>query len=188
MILDALSRGYLDGLKVGTAFGKYHHQVGIFSLIGNAFGSYKLFYQAHSLGFVEKFPRLIKPIKWGLITITGLNLATVVWNKLCLLEPNRSDKDRYLTTSPVWNLTPKINTIGIIAATILEHKKQPERTLTFCASGAVVLALTAINFDTYLPRYPAWAARSYLFITGDWSDRGGITFKAVKSVLRWLGK
>lgn len=168
--------GHLVGMKTGKEFTKYYHEEGFPNWIGTVFDSYKMYHQANSLGLFEKFPGLIKPLKYGAIAIALMNLQTVFMGHA---KEVRLNGEYRLPSTPfqrfsarIWNWTPKVLVISQLAVIAFEYQKRPMRAFA-CLSAAMITLAARINIlsDDIKPLWmnSQWVAQANLAWNGNWA-------------------
>ena len=184
-----LASGYLSGLKVGHAMSNSSPKLGILKWVTTATDTYKLYNQALSLGFFEKYPRLLKPIQFAAIAVTGINLGLVVLKHLDAMDTGKKvDKKFWETENRIWNYTPMILALGTNFTTAWEFKNKPVEVTTFFATYMITGICNNYSFPPKesslytLPKIASWSARGNQFWNGNWQVRCTIAAKAVSKI------
>jgi hypothetical protein len=68
-----VASGHLSGRKAFVALSKSKYRVDFYQCVGSAANSYKLYNQAHTAGLFQRYPGLIRPIKYGAIALLTMN-------------------------------------------------------------------------------------------------------------------
>ncbi len=167
-----IASGHLAGNKVGRKFSTSKPTVGFFPWVSTVLDQASLYCKARDLGLFQKMPALRRPFIFGSGVVACINLMVV-------MTQNRQNK---YTKNLIWNLTPKVNAVGLTAVAVCEFPKQPMKTATFFASGAASFFSRVSLGGTGLPwNASLWLARANIAWTGNWTDRALTAFKVVKT-------
>lgn len=155
-----VSRGHLDGIK-GFKATEYYQKVHFFKWMGYVADSYKLYNQAHALGFFQRYPGFIRPIQIGVIGVSVYNLYILIQQGMRMRDPHTEDR--------VWNWTPKVQALGNLVVNVIEFKEKPMKATTYFLTAAA----SFIRHPKRLP-YTPWLAKGNVLWNAGWTERVGI--------------
>ncbi len=176
--------GHLVGMKVGKEFTKSYHKEGFTNWIGTLFDSYKMYNQAKNLGLFEKFPGLIKPLKYGAIAIAVMNLQTFYMEHVkrvkeadLYIENGWGDDSTLFQrfSARIWNWTPKVLVISQFAVIAFEYQKRPMQAVACLSAAMITLAARTKILPEDLRLLwtdSQWVAQANLAWNGNWAGPG----------------
>lgn len=176
--------GHLVGMKVGKEFTKSYHKEGFTNWIGTLFDSYRMYNQASSLGLFEKFPGLMKPLKYGAIAIAVMNLQTLYMghvkrvNKTDLYIKHGWQDDSTLFqrfSARIWNWTPTVLVGSQLAVIAFEYQKRPMQAVACLSAAMITLAARTEVLPKDLRSLwtsSQWVAQANLAWNGNWAGPG----------------
>ena len=162
-----VARGHLDGIK-GVKASLHRPKVGFFKWLGYVADTYKLYNQAHAVGFFQRYPGFVRPVQIGAIGLSVYNLYAYMQVKPGHIE----------TENQVWNWTPKVQALGTLALTVIEFKEKPMKATSYFFTAAIGFITQTTFF-----KYSQWVAKGNLFWNVGWPERGGMA--AIEICKRW---